>query len=93
MELLVEGFPASANNPGRVREHFLYLHWKSKVEILQEGLEPLPRCDQCGMHMRAARMIKYRRTDKCNKAMERRIRWKDVEMTARCGEMEFIMYG
>ena len=27
---------ASANNPGRLREQFMYRHWKAKVEIIQE---------------------------------------------------------
>ena len=34
--------PERANNPGRLREHFMYWHWKSKVEILQEVPETLP---------------------------------------------------
>ena len=31
--------------------------------------------------------------DKCKKATERRIRWRDVEMTARCGVIEFSLEG
>ena len=31
-----------ANNPGSLREHFVYQNWKSKVAILQGGPEPLP---------------------------------------------------
>ena len=53
----------------------------------------LPRCDQCGMHMSAARLFKHRLTDICNKATERRIRWRDVEIVERCGDMEFRLYG
>ena len=37
----VDGCMARTHNPGRLREHFMYCHWKVKVAILQGGLEPL----------------------------------------------------
>ena len=46
VECPVEGCPAKEKTPGRLREHFMFRHCKSKVAILQEGPEPLPRCDQ-----------------------------------------------
>ena len=67
----VEVCPAKAKTPGRLREHFLFRHCKSKVAILQEGPEPLPRCDQCGMHMQAARLFKYWQSEKCHKLTEK----------------------
>ena len=88
----VEVFPVRANNPGRLRENFMYQHWKLKVAIVYEGMEPLPRCEQCGMHTPADRLFKHRRTDKCNKATERRLRQRDMEMAARCGKMNFSLY-
>ena len=51
----------------------------------------LPRCDQCGIHMPAARTFKHRKTENCNKVTERRIQRSDLEMSARCGEMEFSL--
>ena len=63
----VEGCPAKAKTLGRLREHFMFRHWKFKVTILQEGPEPLPRCDQCGMHMQAARLFKHWQSDKFHK--------------------------
>ena len=63
------------------------------MAILQEGPEPLPWCDQCGMHMQAARLFKHWISDKSHKLMERRLRQRDVEMAARCGEMEFNLDG
>ena len=51
VECPVEGCPERANTPVRLREHFVYQHCKSKVDIMQEVPELLPRCDQCGMHM------------------------------------------
>ena len=60
---------------------------------MQEGREPLPRCDQCGMNIPAENIFKQRQTDNYNKVTEKRL-WKiDVEMIARCGEMEFSMEG
>ena len=93
MDCPLEVCTARANNPGRIREPFLYQHWKLKVEILQEGPETLPRCDQCGMHMPAASLFKHRHTDKFNKTTERQLRRRYVEMAERCGKMEFSLYG
>ena len=41
------------------------------------------------MHMQGARLFKHRHLDKCHKSTERRLQQRDVEMEARCGEMEF----
>ena len=73
----------------RLREHFMFCNCKLKVAILQEGPEPLPGCDQCRMHMQAARLFKHQNEDKCHKSTERRIWRVYVEMAERCGEMEF----
>ena len=67
----MEGCPARTKTLGRLRENFMFQHKKSKVAILQEGPEPLPRCDQCGMHMPEVRIFKHRKFDKCHKATER----------------------
>ena len=40
-----------------LRENLIYWNWKSKVAIMQEGAEPLPRWDQYRMHMSAARIL------------------------------------
>ena len=37
--------------------------------------------------------FKHRHTDKCNKAIERRLQRRDVEMTVRCGNMEYSLEG
>ena len=78
-------FLARANNPRKLREHFMYCHWKSKVTIILEGLEPLPRCDHCGMHIPYAWLIKHIWMEICNDAIDTRIRQRDVEMKERCG--------
>ena len=71
----------------------MFCHCKSKVAILQEGPEPLLWCDQCGMNIQATRLFKDRQSDKWHKSTERRLRRRDVEMAARCGEMEFNLDG
>ena len=43
--------------------------------------------------MPAARIFKHKQTDECNKATERRLWRRDLEMSARCGEMEFSIDG
>ena len=58
---------------------------------MQEGPEPFPWCDQCGIHMPEARLLKHRQLDKCHKATERRLWQRDVDMSERCGEIEFIL--
>ena len=58
------GCPERAKTPGRLREYFMYQHWKSKVAIMQEGQEPLPRCYQRKMHIPEAKIFKNRQTDK-----------------------------
>ena len=59
------------------------------MAILQEGPEFLWWCDQCGMHIHAARLFKYWQSEKCHKSTERRLHPQDVEMAASCEEMEF----
>ena len=46
VECLVEGCVVRENTLGRLQEHFMYRHWKSKVAIVQEGPSLIPRCDQ-----------------------------------------------
>ena len=84
-----KGSPTKAKTPGRLRENFMFRHWKSKVAILQEVPELLQRCDQCRMHMQGARLFKNQQSDKCHKSTERRLWRRDVEIAERCRKMEF----
>ena len=93
VDSLVEVYPAKPKNLVRLREHFMFSHWKSKLAILQEVPELLPWCYKCGMHLQAARLFKYRKLDNCHNSTERRLWRRDVERAARCGEMEFNLYG
>ena len=37
MECSVEGCLDREKNPGRLRENFMYRHWKLRLAIMQEG--------------------------------------------------------
>ena len=47
----VPGCLAVAHSAGRLSEHFMFCPFRSNVLVVQEGKEPLPRCDLCIMHM------------------------------------------
>ena len=101
--VLPTGVEVSAMYGGQVNEEdiltnktyivFMYRHWKVKNVILQEGPEPLPQCDRCGVHILAARLWRHKRMASCYRAMDMRLRQRDLEMAERLGEMEFSLYG
>ena len=39
----VEYYPERNHTLGRIREHFMYRHWKARAVILQDGPPPFPR--------------------------------------------------
>ena len=63
----VSGCPEVAHSTGRLRKHFMFCHFISKVEVVQEEKEPLPCCELFGIHMSAGRLIRHRRTARCNR--------------------------
>ena len=81
--------PSIVQIAGRLREHFMYPHFQSKVVVVQEGSEPLPRCYLCGIHMLAGRFIRHRRTARCKNNTQIRWQIKDVAIAARCLEATF----
>ena len=58
---LVPGCLAVAHSAGRLRKHFMFRYFRSKVEVVQEGKELLPRCDLCGTHMASVWLIRHRK--------------------------------
>ena len=64
--------PSVAHSTGRLRKHLIYCHFRSKVAVVQEGTEPLHRCDLCGMHIPAGWIISHRKTMRCNKNTQMR---------------------
>ena len=66
-EVSSPGFIVVTHSAGQLQEHFMYCHFRSKVMVVQDGLDPLPRCDLCGIHMPAGRLIKHQWTTRCDK--------------------------
>ena len=66
---LVDRCLARAHNPGRLRVHFMYQKWYSRVAILQEVPAPLLRCNHCGIHMPESQLDNHRRKARCAKAI------------------------
>ena len=89
----VPGCPPVAHSSGRLREHFMYCHFRSNVAVVQEGTETLARCDLCGMHMPAEHLIRHRRTARCEKNTQMRWRRRDVAISARCLDATFSLIG
>ena len=89
----VLGCPAVAHSAGRLRENFMYFHFRYNFEVFQEGTEPLPCCDLCGIHMPARRIISHRNTARCNKNTQMRWRRRGVAIAARYLESTFILTG
>ena len=73
-----------AHSAGRMRENFMYIHFSSKVAVLQEGRETLPYCKMCGIHIPAGQLLKLRRTVRHFKNTETRIRRRAVEVESQC---------
>ena len=78
MDFPVPGCPGVPHSAERIREHFMYRHFQSKVTVVQEGEEPLHRCEFCIMHMPAGRVIKHQRTARCDKNTQMRWQRRDV---------------
>ena len=74
-----------------MRDNFMYRKFYSKVAVLQEGREPLPRCKMCRMHILVMRLLDHQRTACCFKNDKMRLRRRDVEVTNKCLEMEFSL--
>ena len=82
-----------AHIAGIPRKHFMYRPFRSNVAVVQEGVDILPCCDLCGMHMPAGRIIRHRKTARYNKNTQMRWRSRDVAITARCLEATFSLTG
>ena len=89
----VSGCPDVTPITGRLREHFIFCHFRSKVVVVQEGKELLPRCDMCRMHMPVKRLIRYRRKARCDRNTQMRWRRKDVAVAAKFLEATFSLTG
>ena len=87
------GCPEVAHSAGRLREHLIYRHFWSKMAVFQEGVELLPRCESCVMHMPAGRLIKHQRTARCDKNSHMRWWRRDVAIADKFTEETFSLTG
>ena len=53
------------------------------MAVVQEGVELLPNCDLCGMHMPEGRLIRHQRTVRCDKNTHIRWRRRDAAVASR----------
>ena len=61
--------------------------------MVQEMAELPTRCNLCGMHMTAGRIIKHQRTARCDKSTQMWWRRRDVEIADRFLEATFSLTG
>ena len=87
----VIGCPEVSHSVGRLREHFMSQYFYLRIAVVQEGKEPLPCCEFCGMHVPAGRIIKHRRMKRCNRNTQMRWQRRDVAISSRCAEASFIL--
>ena len=84
MKCPVPGCLSVAHSAQRIHKHFMYRYFLSKVEVIQEGVEPLPHCDLCRMHMAVRRLIRNQRTACCDKNTQMRWQRRDAAISSRC---------
>ena len=89
----VPGFPVVAHITVRLREHFMFCHFRSQMAVFQEGKELLPCCDLCVMHIPEGGVIRHRKTARCNRNTQMRRRLWDVATAAKCLEATFSLTG
>ena len=87
------GCPAVAHSAARLQEIFMFRHFWSRIAVVQEGKEPLPRCNLCGVHMPALRLIKHLQTTQYYQNMQMRWQRWDVEIAANYAGANFSLTG
>ena len=85
--------PSGGAQRRKITRKFHVSPLRSKVAVFQEGKEPLPRCDLCGIHMPVRRLIRHRKTARCNRNTQMRWRRWDVAIAARCLEAKLSLTG
>ena len=59
---------------------FVDSHWKAKISILQEGVELILWCTNCGMHVLVTRLEKHKHPAICDRVTYMRMRSRDEEL-------------
>ena len=71
----------------------MYRHFFAWIAVVQEEREPLPRCDLCGMHMPAGRLLKHQLTKRRERNTQKRWRRRDITIESLCKEATFSLTG
>ena len=65
----------------------------ARIAVVQEGREPLPRCDLCGMHMPEGLILKHQQTKRSDRNTQMRWRSREVAIASLCAEVSFSLTG
>ena len=68
---------------GKLREIFMFRHFGSWIVVVQEGKDPLPRCNMCGMHIPEGRLTRHGQMARYDHNTQMRLRIRDVEIAAK----------
>ena len=71
----------------------MYQNFRLQVAVVQEGEEPLTRCDLWGMQMSEGRLIKHWKTERYDRNMHMRWRRRDVAIANKFTEATFSLKG
>ena len=71
----------------------MYSHFFARIAVVQEGREPLPRCDLCNVHMPSGRLLNHQWTKWCERNTQMRWRRRDVPIASQCQEATFSLRG
>ena len=71
----------------------MHRHFFLWIEVVQEGNEPLPHYNLCGMHMPSGRLIKYQRMQRCDRKTQMLWRRRYVAIAIQCAESSFSLMG
>ena len=89
----VPGCQAVVHITSRLRENFMYKHFRLQVAVAQEGTETLPRFKLYGMNMPAGRLIKHQRKRRCDRNTQMQWWRRDVAIPSRYTEDTFSFTG
>ena len=79
------------HSTGRLREHLMSIHFRSRIAVFQEGKGPLPCCNVCGIHIPEGRLIRHLWTARCDRNMQMRLRIRYVEIASKCTGATFSL--
>ena len=71
----------------------MFQHFFSRIEVVQEGKDPLPRYDLCGIHMPVVQLIKHQRTQRCDRNMQMWWQRRDSAISSQCADSTFSLTG